>query len=91
MLRDGENLRPVRLAVPARDAGEAVGDVGDFDVERGGVDQIEPAAREHALPGAPAPVGAAHHGRFAASAAQAAWRWQSTRWSLTMPTACMKA
>ena len=29
--------------------------------------------------------------RLAPSAAQAAWRWQSTRWSLTMPTACMKA
>ena len=52
MLGDRENLRPVGLAVPARDAGEAVGDVGDFDVERGGVQQVEPAPRQHPLPGA---------------------------------------
>ena len=71
MLGDRENLRPMGLAVPARDAGEAVGDVGDFDVERGGVDQVEPAAGKHPLPRATRPIGA-HHGRFAASAAQAA-------------------
>jgi hypothetical protein len=41
-----------RLAVPAGDAGEAMGDVLDLDVERRGVEQVEPAARQHALPGA---------------------------------------
>ena len=40
------------LAIPARDAGEPVGDVLDLDIERGGVEQIEPPARQHALPGA---------------------------------------
>ena len=40
------------LAVPARHPGEAVGDVLDLDVERGGIEQVEPAARQHALPGA---------------------------------------
>ncbi|MGY3293718.1 hypothetical protein ACVWWP_006785 [Bradyrhizobium sp. LM3.6] len=27
-------------------------DVADLDVERGGIEQIEPPARQHALPGA---------------------------------------
>ena len=40
------------LAVPARDAGEPMRDVGDLDVERRGVEQVEPAAGQHALPGA---------------------------------------
>ena len=31
------------------------------------------------------------HAATEASARQAAWRWQSTRWSLTMPVACMNA
>ena len=38
------------LAVPAGDEGEAVGDVLDLDVERRGVEQVEPAPREHPLP-----------------------------------------
>ena len=50
MLRHREDVRPVRLPVPARDAGEPVGDVGDLDVERRGIEQIEPAAGQHALP-----------------------------------------
>ena len=52
MLRDRKDVRPVGLAVPARDARETMRDVLDLDVERGGVEQIEPAARQHALPGA---------------------------------------
>ncbi len=48
MLADG-------LAVPAGHAGQAVGDVLDLDVQRRGVEQVEPAARQHALPGARAP------------------------------------
>src|SRR3990167_3134572 len=86
------------LAVPARDARQAVRDVLDLDVERRGVEQIEPAARQHALPGARRcrPLGfrrgawLAHVMRLA-SLVHSEWRWQVTRWSLTMPTACMKA
>ena len=40
------------LAVPACDARQPVRDVGDLDVERGGIEQVEPSARQHALPGA---------------------------------------
>ena len=40
VLGDGENMRPRGLPVPARDAGEPVGDVLDLDVERGGVEQV---------------------------------------------------
>ena len=52
VLRDREDVRAVGLAVPARDAGEPVRDVLDLDVKRRGVEQVEPAARQHALPGA---------------------------------------
>ena len=45
-------MRAVGLSVPARDAGEPVRDVLDLDVERRGVEQIEPPPRQHALPGA---------------------------------------
>ena len=38
------------LAVPARHPRESMGDVGNLDVERGGVDQVEPPPRKHALP-----------------------------------------
>jgi hypothetical protein len=38
------------LAVPARHPGQAVGDVLDLDVHRRGIQQVEPAARQHALP-----------------------------------------
>ena len=71
MLRDRKDFRPLRLAVPARDPREAVSDIGDFDVERRGVDQVEPAARQHALPGAGLRLGA-HHGARLPSSAQAA-------------------
>ena len=52
VLRDREDMRAVGLAVPARDAREPVRDVLDLDVERRGVEQVEPPARQHALPGA---------------------------------------
>ena len=52
MLRDREDVRAVRLAVPARDARQAVRDILDLDVERRGIEQVEPATRQHALPGA---------------------------------------
>ena len=173
VLGDREDMRAVGLAVPARDAGEPVRDVVDLDVERGGVEQIEPAARQHALPGAetgrlrwrqpPASFRLAAHARATcqprlntrlvrhgvaaccslppcgggmgrgvkaisalrlgypppdrsqaglrtvdlplkgggearkdaslalAELLHASWRWHFTRWSLTMPTACMKA
>ena len=52
VLRDGEDVRALGLPVPARDAGEAMRDVLDLDVERGGIEQVESAARQHALPGA---------------------------------------
>ncbi len=50
VLGDREGVRPGRLAVPARHPRQAMGDVVDLDVERGGVQQIEPAAGQHALP-----------------------------------------
>jgi hypothetical protein len=28
-----------------------MGDIGDFDIERRGVEQIEPSPRQHPLPG----------------------------------------
>ena len=52
MLRDREDLGPLRLAIPAGHARQAMGDVGDLDVDRRGVDQVEPPPRQHALPGA---------------------------------------
>ena len=50
VLGHGEGVLAHRLAVPAGHAGEAVGDVLDLDVHRRGVQQVEPAARKHALP-----------------------------------------
>src|SRR5262245_45782311 len=98
VLCDRENMRARSLAVPARDTGEAVRDIRDFDVERGRIEQIEPAPRQHALPGArrvvswtPARSRRRRSHGLPASFANAACRWQVTRWSLTMPTACMKA
>jgi len=71
------------------------GDVLDFDVERRGIEQVEPAPRQHALPRAER-LGA--HDRFRlrghqrpASLANVACLWQVTTWSLTIPVACMKA
>src|SRR4051794_30161679 len=45
-------MRAPGLPVPPRDAGETMRDVGDLDVERRGIEQIEPASGQHALPGA---------------------------------------
>ena len=50
VLRHRKNVLAHGLAVPACDPGEAVGDVLDFDVERRGVEQVEPASRQHPLP-----------------------------------------
>src|SRR5581483_5303300 len=107
VLGDGEGMVSHRLAVPARHAGKAVGDVLDLDVLRRGIEQVEPPPRQHPLPGArrtgcridarsrallaharPRSTGAL---KRRCSSAQASWRWQLTRWSLTMPVACMKA
>ncbi len=52
VLGDREGVVAERLAVPAGDAGEAVGDVLDLDVGGRGVEQVEAPARQHALPGA---------------------------------------
>ncbi len=52
VLRHRENMRAVSLSVPARHTREPVGDICHFDIERRGIEQIEPPAREHALPGA---------------------------------------
>ena len=97
VLGDREDMRAAGLAVPARDPRQPMGDVGDLDVERRGVDQIEPPSRQHALPDAGVGRGA-FGGRHLALrrgarglAPQFAWQKQVTRWSLTMPVACMKA
>ena len=82
-----EDVRSPCLAVPAGDTGEAVGDVGDLDVAGRGVEEVEAAAGEHPLP---RPRRRRAHGARP-SPAQGPCRWQPTRWSLTMPTACMKA
>jgi len=50
MLRHREGPVAGRLAVPARQARQPVGDILDFDVERRGLQQIEPPAAEHPLP-----------------------------------------
>ncbi len=52
MLGDREGVRALGLAVPARHPGQAMGDVLDLDIQRAGLQQIEPAAAQHALPGA---------------------------------------
>ena len=68
MLRDREDMRADGLAVPARDAREPMRDVLDLDVERGRIEQIEPAARQHALPGAGTLCGASWRGLLLRSA-----------------------
>ena len=45
MLRHGEDVRALGLAVPARDARQSMRDVFQLDVERRGVEQIEPPPR----------------------------------------------
>ena len=52
MLGDRENMRPDGLSVPAGDASEPMGDVGDLDVERRRIEEIEPPPGQHPLPGA---------------------------------------
>jgi len=52
VLRNREDAGAGGLAVPAGDAGKPMRDVLDLDVERRGVEQVEPPARQHALPGA---------------------------------------
>ena len=44
-------MRALGLPVPARHARQAVGDVANLDIERGGVEEIETPPRQHALPG----------------------------------------
>jgi hypothetical protein len=41
-----------RLSVPAGNTGKPVGNVVDLDIERRGVEQVEPPPAQHALPGA---------------------------------------
>src|SRR5262245_278110 len=97
MLGDGQDVRALGLPVPAGDAREPVRDVGDLDVERGRVEQIEPAPGQHALPSAEClgrywPLRLCRHrAQRPASAANGAWRWQLTTWPLTLPVACMQA
>ena len=86
VLRHREDVVPDRLPVPARDAGEAVGDVLELDVKRRRVEEVEAPAEEH-----PARRG----GSLAISVARRGWRTPyggtPAWWSLTIPTACMKA
>src|SRR5262249_41465072 len=50
VLRYREDVVAVGLSVPARHTGEAVGNILDLDVQRRRIEEIEPAARQHALP-----------------------------------------
>src|SRR5947209_8433428 len=52
MLSHRKDVRTVSLAVPPRDARETMRDILDLDVEGRGVQKIETAPRQHALPGA---------------------------------------
>lgn len=45
MLGDGKGVVAARLAVPAGDAGKAMSNVGNFHIERGRVEQVEPSSR----------------------------------------------
>ena len=84
VLRDREDVGPDGLAVPAGNAGKHVRDVLDLDVERRGVEQVETAAGQHALPGAKRRGGydrsraGRHRVQRPASAANGACRWQLT-------------
>ncbi len=82
VLGDRKNVGADRLPVPARDAREPVRDVRDLDIERGGVEQVEPAPGKHALPGAEQ-LRACRRFRLRrhqrpASLASGACRWQVT-------------
>src|SRR6185436_1247862 len=52
VLGDRERVLALRLAVPARHTREAVGDIFDLDIERRRVQEVEPPAAQHTLPGA---------------------------------------
>ena len=96
VLRDRENMRAAGLAVPARDPRQPMGDVGDLDVERRGIEQIEPPPDnircQARVAGLRAPCWSFRlEARAARLLPQVSWQKQVTRWSLTMPVACMKA
>ena len=52
VLGNGKGVRALGLAVPAGDSSQPMSDILDFDIDRGGIDQIEPTPRQHALPDA---------------------------------------
>src|SRR5262249_35807237 len=52
MLGHRESVLAIGLPIPTGDASKPVGDVLDLDVERRGVEQVEPSPAQHALPGA---------------------------------------
>src|SRR5579872_3021604 len=97
MLSDREDIGPAGLAVPAGDPREPMRDVRDLDVERRGVEQIEPPPRQHPLPDPRVGCGRllCRHLTLRRGVRcvlpQVSWQKQVTRWSLTMPVACMKA
>ena len=51
MLRHREGMSALGLAVPPRHPRQPMGDVLDLDIERRGIEEIEPPSRQHALPG----------------------------------------
>jgi hypothetical protein len=52
MLGDRKSVGALGLAVPARHPCKPMRDIFDLDVERRGVEEIEPSPGQHALPGA---------------------------------------
>jgi hypothetical protein len=99
VLRHRKDMRPAGLTVPARDPRQPMRDIRDLDIERRGVQQIKPPTRQHPLPD---PGGVLfcerrfqRHFDLRRGAgclpAQVSWQKHVTRWSLTMPVACMKA
>src|SRR5947209_17747738 len=74
MLGNRENMRAFGLAVPARNACKAMGDVFDLDIERRGVEQIEPPSGEHALPDTERLRASAAPALHQTRLARAAWR-----------------
>jgi len=52
VLRNVERKRSQSLTVPAGNSRQPMCNVVDFNINRGGVQKIEPAAGKHALPGA---------------------------------------
>src|SRR5258705_4765383 len=90
-------MRAAGLPVPACDARQAMSNVGDLDIQRGGVEQVEPPPRQHPLPGAVGDMVRFARRHLALRRGlrslplQFSWQKQVTRWSLTMPVACMKA